>query len=124
MAELVLVVDDNLMNQRLLGTLLALAGYEVEYAADADQARTVVNRRTPRLILMDLQLPRVDGLTLTAEFKARDDLRAVPIVAVTASAMRGDEERARSAGCDGYISKPIDTRTFAKQVAGYFQTGE
>lgn len=116
MAELVLVVDDNAANTRLLEALLESAGYEVMTAADADGARRAIDDRRPGLVLMDLQLPGTDGFTLTAELKARPELRDVPIIAVTAFAMRGDDERARLAGCDAYITKPIDTRAFVVTV--------
>ena len=94
MADHILVVDDNPANVKLMRVLLTSAGFQVETANNGAEARLAVNRSVPALILMDLQMPDVDGYTLTAEFKARPDLHAVPIVAVTASAMRGDEERA------------------------------
>ena len=119
MADLILVVDDNPLNAKLMRVLLFSAGFQVETAANGAEARLAVNRQIPSLILMDLQMPDIDGYTLTEEFKARPELRSVPVVAVTASAMRGDEERALSRGCDGYISKPIDTRTFVRTVSRF-----
>lgn len=119
MASLILVVDDNLTNMKLMHVLLELAGHEVVAAANAREARAAVDKRRPALILMDLQLPEVDGYALTREFRLRTDLKGVPILAVTASAMRGDEQRALDAGCDGYIAKPIDTRSFAGAVARF-----
>lgn len=119
MADHILVVDDNPMNAKLMRVLLVSAGFQVEVAANGAEARLAVNRAKPALILMDLQMPDVDGYTLTREFKAHPDLSAVPIVAVTASAMRGDEERALRHGCDGYVSKPIDTRAFVQTVTRF-----
>ncbi len=124
MAELILVVDDNPANSKLMRVLLQHAGYSVETAANAREARAVVDAQTPALILMDVQMPDVDGYTLTKEFKARPLLQRVPIVAVTASAMRGDAEIALQRGCDGYVSKPIDTRTFVATVARFLPRTE
>jgi CheY-like chemotaxis protein len=108
--EEVLVIDDNAVNLRLLSVLLRAEGFVVRTASSADEAGRRLAASTPRLILMDIQLPDVDGLTLTRRLKADPRTSAIPIVAVTSYAMRGDEEKARAAGCDGYISKPIDTR--------------
>jgi len=119
MAKVILVVDDNAMNTKLMTILLESAGFQVDAAANAREARVAVDRRRPDLVLMDLQMPEVDGYTLTAEFRKRPDLKTVPILAVTAAAMRGDEQRALTSGCDGYITKPIDTRAFAARVAGF-----
>ncbi|MDP2316857.1 MAG: response regulator [Pseudomonadota bacterium] len=111
-----LVVDDNALNARLLSYILAAAGFVVETASDAAQCRALLERYTPRLILMDVQLPGMDGLELTRLLKADPRTRDILVIAVTASAMDGDEKRAMNAGCDGYISKPIDTRNLAGQV--------
>ena len=115
--EPVLVVDDNPANLKLLSFLLSSKGYQVRTATDAEEALALLEAFVPRLILMDIQLPGMDGLELTRRLKAAPRTRDVVIIAVTASAMRGDEERARAAGCDGYIAKPIDTRTLADTVA-------
>ncbi len=112
----VLVVDDHLPNLKLLSFLLSSSGFEVTTAGHADEAMAALEREVPRLILMDIQLPDVDGLTLTRRIKADPRTRDVVIVAVTAYAMKGDEERAREAGCDGYITKPIDTRALPAQL--------
>lgn len=117
MAETILIVDDNAANLKLSRVLLAAAGYTVITASDAEQALLVLEQTVPRLILMDIQLPGMDGLTLTRLLKARSDTREVTIVAFTAFAMKGDEEKAFAAGCDGYITKPVDTRAFSMQVA-------
>ena len=117
--ERILIVDDNHSNVKLARLLLERAGYEVRVAYDSAEALDSLRSFSPRLILMDIQLPGVDGLTLTRQLKDNGIARDSIIVAVTAYAMRGDEERAKAAGCDGYISKPIDTRTFASQIRNY-----
>jgi len=110
-------VDDNPVNLKLAASVLEFAGYQVLTASDANQAIEVVRRTPPDLILMDLALPGMDGLTLTRQLKVDPVTRHIGIVALTASAMKGDDQKARDAGCDGYITKPIDTRQFAGQVA-------
>ena len=115
--ELLLVVDDNPINLKLLRLALQVEGYVVRTAVDAEQALAVLATFRARLILMDLQLPGMDGLDLTRRLKA-DGCEAI-IVAVTAYAMKGDAERARDSGCDGYVTKPIDTRTLGAVVARY-----
>ncbi len=113
----ILVVDDNAQNAKLLSFLLARNGYDVRVAADAAGALALLAGFRPRLILMDLQLPVVDGLELTRRLKADPATRDIVIIALTAYAMKGDEEKARAAGCDGYVTKPIDTRTLPGVVA-------
>ena len=120
--EPILVVDDNPANAALITFLLETSGYEVRTAADADEAQEVLSAFRPRLIMMDLQLPGMDGLELTRRLKADDRTRDIVIVALTAYAMKGDEERARDAGCDGYITKPIDTRTLPGVVSQHLRT--
>jgi CheY-like chemotaxis protein len=117
--EAILVVDDNPTNLKLLSFLLSSKGYEVKTAVDAEDALIVLEGFRPRLILMDIQLPGMSGLELARRLKAAEKTREIIILAVTAYAMKGDEEKARSAGCDGYISKPIDTRTLPVTVAAY-----
>jgi CheY-like chemotaxis protein len=117
--EAILVVDDNETNVKLVRFLLVKRGYDVRVAANANEALAVLESFVPHLILMDLQLPGMDGLELTRRIKAEPRTRAVPIVAVTAYAMKGDEEKARQAGCDGYITKPIDTHALPSKVAEY-----
>lgn len=118
----VLVVDDNLMNLELTGFLLREAGMEVLAAADADAALTLLAQRRVDLILMDIQLPGVDGLALTRRLKADPSTRGMVIVAYTAYAMKGDEARMLDAGCDSYIVKPIEVKTFAAQVRALLPT--
>jgi CheY-like chemotaxis protein len=117
--ERVLVVDDNPANLKLLRMLLSGESYDVRTAESAGDALGIVEEFRPRLILMDLQMPGMDGFELTRRLKGDPATREIVIVALTAYAMKGDEEKARAAGCDGYVSKPIDTRTLPALVAGY-----
>src|SRR6185369_10665 len=119
--ERILVVDDNATNMKLVSYILSARGYEVRTAADAQQALAMVETFQPRLILMDLQLPGMDGFEATRRLKGDPRTRDIVVVALTAYAMKGDEEKARAAGCDGYISKPIDTRGLPGRVAGYLE---
>lgn len=107
----VLIVDDNAQNLKLARVLLSRHGYDVRTACDAEEALREIASATPRLILMDLQLTGMDGFELTRRLKSSPGTRDIVIIAVTAYAMKGDAERARQAGCDGYVAKPIDTRT-------------
>jgi two-component system cell cycle response regulator DivK len=117
----ILLVDDCLPNLKLTRFLLVDDGFEVWTAENAEQALQALERGVPDMILMDIQMPGMDGLALTRHLRRDWDssLRNVPIVALTASALKGDEEVARAAGCDGYITKPIDTRTFVSIVREY-----
>lgn len=119
--ECILVVDDNDMNVKLLRWLLEKHGYAVRTACDAKSARESVRAVRPQLVLMDIQLPDVDGLELTREFKADPALKSVPIVAVTSYAMKGDRQKTIDAGCDGYITKPIDTQHFSQEIEKYLR---
>ena len=116
---IILIVEDNMANQLLVSAVLDREGYRLELAGSAVEARAVLDRGLPNLILMDVQLPGMDGLTFTRELKADPATSHIPVVALTALAMAGDRERALGAGCAGYISKPINTRTFADEVRGY-----
>lgn len=113
----ILIVDDNPVNLRLAARILRLEGYVIEVAIDAEQAQELLRGTLPDMILMDLALPGMDGLSLTRLIKADPRLRHIPVVALTAFAMKGDDAKAYDAGCDGYITKPIDTREFPRQVA-------
>jgi two-component system, cell cycle response regulator DivK len=115
--ESILIVDDNAQNLKLARVILATEGYDVRTAADAEEALRLLTSYAPRLILMDLQLPGMDGLELTRHLKADPARQGLVIVALTAYAMKGDEEKARAAGCDGYVTKPIDPGRFASVVA-------
>ncbi|HEY2346885.1 MAG TPA: response regulator [Xanthomonadaceae bacterium] len=121
MTQRILIVDDNPTNLKLASSVLELEGYEVAQAVDAEQAAGMLQELVPDLILMDLSLPGKDGLTLTRELKANARFKDVPIIALTAFAMLGDEQKAREAGCDGYITKPIDTREFPLTVAAHLR---
>lgn len=117
--ERILLVEDNPANMKLLSFVLASHGYDVRKATNAEAALTALAHELPRMILMDLQLPGMDGLTLTRQIKSDARTRDIVVVAVTAYAMKGDEQKAREAGCDGYIAKPIDTRGLPALVARY-----
>ena len=120
--EPILIVEDNPVNLKLTKVLLVKEGYEVKTAGNAEDALTVLAGFKPKLILMDLQLPGMDGLTLTRKLKGQPETKDIQIVALTAYAMKGDDEKAREAGCRGYITKPIDTQAFPKQIAEYLKT--
>ena len=122
--EPILIVDDNSTNMKLVRILLASEGYDVRTAADAEEALNVLKEFYPRLILMDVQLPGIDGLELTHRLKSDPATRDITILGLTAYAMKGDKERIIAAGCDGYVPKPIDTRTLPELVAGYLQPME
>jgi CheY-like chemotaxis protein len=122
--EPILVVDDNPTNLKLLRMLLVGESYDVRTASDASEALAVLGEFRPRLILMDLQMPGMDGFELTRRLKHDPETRDIVVVALTAYAMKGDEERARAAGCDGYVSKPIDTRSFPGVVARHLAEGQ
>jgi CheY-like chemotaxis protein len=115
-SSLILVVDDNAAGQLLVCTVLQLEGFRVDSAGSSEEVLERLNVRAPDLILMDVQLPGQDGLALTRQLKADPATASIPIVALTAHAMAGDREQALAAGCCGYISKPIDTRTLGDQV--------
>jgi len=113
----VLVVEDNPANMTLATFLLKSAGHTVLSATDAESGLTLARSEQPDLILMDIQLPGMDGLQATALLKADNATRAIPVIALTALAMKGDEERIRAAGCDGYIAKPLAYREFLATIS-------
>jgi CheY-like chemotaxis protein len=117
----ILVVEDNLMNMELAVDLLSLQGYKVLEAHTGPEALEIINTEEIDLILMDVQLPGMDGLDVTKKLKENPKTKDIPIVALTAHAMKGDEERILRQGCTGYISKPIDTREFPKAVAKFIK---
>lgn len=117
--EGILIVDDNPSNTRLLSYVLRRAGYSVRTASDATEALVAVAECRPRLIFMDIQLPGMSGLDVARQLKADPTTRGIPIIAATAYAMTGDAERAREAGCDDYVTKPIDTRTLLTRVSAW-----
>jgi len=121
-SEPILIVEDNPINIKLFRVVLEKAGFQVRTAVDANEALAALAEFNPRLILMDVQLPGMDGLELTRRLKADPRYRRIRIVALTAYAMKGDREKASDAGCEGYITKPIDTRTFADSVRRFMHT--
>jgi two-component system cell cycle response regulator len=118
-ADPILIVDDNAANLKLARIVLSAEGFQVRTASDAEEALAVLRDFPPRLILMDIQLPGMDGLELTRRLKADPKTQGICIVGLTAYEMKGDEERIRAAGCDGYIAKPIDTRRLGDQLKAY-----
>lgn len=112
----ILVVEDNPANMKLMVIILEKNGYEAIRAFDAEEAVRIAHELMPDLILMDVQLPGMDGLTATGLLKADVATRRIPVIALTAMAMRSDAERIRAAGCDGYIVKPIDYKSFLVQL--------
>jgi CheY-like chemotaxis protein len=119
--ERILIVDDNVTNLKLVAYLMKSKGYEVVTAVDAESALEAVGAARPRLILMDLQLPGIDGLELTRRLKGDPETRDIKIIAVTAYAMKGDQDKAVAAGCDDYVTKPIDTRALPETIARHLE---
>ena len=117
----IMYVEDNAENRLLIRRILQAEGFAVIEAAGAFQALEIIQKQRPDLILMDINLPEMDGYTLTARFKAMPQLGNVPIVALTANVMRGDRERTLEAGCDGYIQKPVDVDLLPEQVNRFLQ---
>ena len=123
-SKTILVIEDNVLNMKLVKTLLEFQKYAVVTADDAEKGIQLAHDLHPDLILMDIQLPGMDGLEATRRIKNDPDLKDIPIVALTSFAMEGDEEKALSAGCSGYIPKPIDTREFVQTIAQYYGPNE
>lgn len=124
MTRRVLLIEDNAMNMELATDLLEAAGFQVLKAERAEDGIAMAVVEQPDIILMDIALPGMDGLEATKRIKQDPRTAWIPVVALTASAMRGDDDRARSAGCCGYIAKPIDTRRFAETVAAMMEQEE
>ena len=120
----ILVVEDSPLNMELVTDILEVNGYEVLQATEAQAGIDMALRARPDLILMDVQLPGMDGLTAIRLLKGDTRTSAIPVVALTAHAMVGDQEKAEAAGCNGYVVKPIDTRQFPKTVASYLNTAK
>jgi two-component system cell cycle response regulator DivK len=118
----ILVVEDNPANMKLAKFILEKVGHSVLSAADAEAGLTMARAECPDLILMDIQLPGMDGLQATELLKRDEATRAIPVIALTALAMKGDEERIRAAGCDGYIAKPIRYQEFLATIAAQLAT--
>ncbi len=118
----ILVVEDNPINMKLAVLLLEHAGHCVVGTTDAESGLAQARRQQPQLILMDIQLPGMDGLQAVAQLKADPQTRNIPVIALTALAMNGDEERIRAVGCAGYIAKPLEYRSFISTVAKHLTT--
>ena len=119
MSKCILVVEDQEDNRQILRDLLGNAGYELTEAENGEEAIAAVAKRRPDLILMDIQLPVMDGYAATRRIRTNPDLKSVPIIAVTSYALAGDEDKARAAGCDGYVSKPYSPRDLLAKVRAY-----
>lgn len=118
----VLIVEDNELNKKLFRDLLEANGYEVAHTGDGMEVLDMLRQKRPDLILMDIQLPEISGLEVTRWIKADPALKDIPVVAITAFAMKGDEERIRAGGCDGYISKPISVPSFLATVKKFLES--
>ncbi len=121
MAKTVLIVEDNELNMKLFHDLLDAHGYETLQTRDGMEALEIAREHRPDLILMDIQLPEVSGLEVTKWIKEDDELRAIPVVAVTAFAMKGDEEKIREGGCEAYVAKPISVGQFLSTVRTFLE---
>ena len=119
MSLCILVVEDQEDNRQILRDLLGNAGYELTKAENGEEAIAAVDRRRPDLILMDIQLPVMDGYEATRRIRTNPDLKSVPIIAVTSYALAGDEDKALAAGCDGYVTKPYSPRDLLAKVRTY-----
>ncbi len=119
MAKTVMIVEDNELNMKLFNDLLESRGYSIIQTRNGMEALGLAREHRPDLILMDIQLPEVSGLVVTKWLKEDDDLQSIPVIAVTAFAMKGDEERIRQGGCEGYLSKPISVATFIETVRSF-----
>ena len=120
----VLIVEDNDLNMKLFNDLLEAHGYNTLQTRDGVEALKLARQHRPDLILMDIQLPEISGLEVTKWLKEDDDLRAIPVIAVTAFAMAGDEKKALDHGCDAYVAKPIVLRSFLDLIAGFIGVPE
>ena len=117
----ILVVEDNELNMKLVRGLIKIGKYRMLEAIDAESGIEQIREQRPDLVLMDIQLPGMDGLSATKIIKKDPSLKDIPVVALTSYAMQGDEEKALEAGCSGYIAKPIDTRKFLETISQYLK---
>ena len=120
----ILVIEDNELNMKLVRSLLKMSSYVMVEAEDAETGIKLAREKKPDLILMDIQLPGMDGLSATKILKEDSSIKDTVIIALTSHAMEGDDKKVREAGCDGYITKPIDTRNFLQTVADYLNGPE
>ncbi|MDX2222713.1 MAG: response regulator [Rhodospirillaceae bacterium] len=121
MPKTILIVEDNELNMKLFNDLLQAHGYNTLQTHDGREVMEMTRKQRPDLILMDIQLPEISGLEIAKMLKADDDLKSIPVVAVTAFAMRGDEQKIRNGGCDGYIAKPISVASFLQTVSKFLE---
>ena len=121
MSKKVLIVEDNELNLKLFHDLLEAHGYETLQTKDGMEVMQIAREHRPDLILMDIQLPEVSGLEVTKWIKEDEELKSIPVIAVTAFAMKGDEEKIREGGCEGYIAKPISVPIFLETVAKFLK---
>lgn len=119
MPKQVMIVEDNELNMKLFNDLLEANGYETLQTRDGNEALDALKTARPDLILMDIQLPEISGLEVTKRIKQDEEIKHIPVIAVTAFAMKGDEERIREGGCEGYMSKPISVQTFIQTIKSY-----
>lgn len=124
MKKTVLIVEDNELNMKLFNDLLQAHGYDTLQTAHGLEAMDLARAHKPDLILMDIQLPEVSGLEVTRWLKQDDELKSIPVIAVTAFAMKGDEERIREGGCEAYLSKPISIAKFLETVKTYLDAAD
>ncbi len=117
----VLIIEDNHINMKLVRTLLQIGKYRIFEAVDAETGIEIAKEQRPDLILMDIQLPGIDGFEATSILKSSAETRDIPVVALTSYAMDGDKKKAQEAGCEGYICKPINTRTFIDKLTAFFR---
>jgi CheY-like chemotaxis protein len=120
----ILVIEDNELNMKLVKELISIGKYRMLEANDAESGIQQIREQRPDLVLMDIQLPGMDGLSATKIIKEDSALKDIPIIGLTSYAMQGDEEKALAAGCTGYITKPIDTRKFLETVSEYLKDDE
>lgn len=121
MAQKILVVEDNELNMKLFSDLLEAHGYETIQTKDGKEVLDITREHKPHLILMDIQLPEISGLDITRQLKKEEDLKDIPVIAVTAFAMKGDEQKIREGGCEDYISKPISVVQFIDKIQKYLK---
>ena len=124
MKKTVLIVEDNELNMKLFNDLLEAHGYATLKTGHGIEAMELARAHKPDLILMDIQLPEVSGLEVTRWLKADEELKSIPVIAITAFAMKGDEERIREGGCEAYLSKPISVAKFISTVKSYLETDD
>ena len=124
MTKTVMIVEDNELNMKLFNDLLRASGYETLLMRNGHEALAALKEQRPDLIIMDIQLPEISGLEVTKRIKQDEAIKHIPVIAVTAFAMKGDEERIRQGGCEGYLSKPISVTTFIQTVKSYLGDAE